>query len=350
MVKTSRLSILTFLLISCLLLQTTPAQASISTGDKCTKAGRLQQVKFMTYACTKVQGTLVWRPRENAKEIASSPVIKYFNSEFKKFRTKIPNTDVSNLYTLETEESTKSYLWTKDSINSISTSINLISALGVVPTSSIKFVNFWNAEWARPLLPDWCFIGSGGGACGNQNAYTNLKWFADSGNHSNTNPNVYQDETQKFLITANLPHEIGHIAQGTLREMQGDLEAYRNDQAWYREGGAELTKVFWYAHTNNVTYSFARNLYIKNMDIRCKSVSLTALSSSGSTERGCEYNVGFLALEYLLWKIKDIKALYRNYANLNSRTTFGETFEVTYGLDFKKFVEEADKYVKEQRI
>jgi len=302
----------------------------------------------MNYVCTKVKGVLIWRPKENAKEIAKSPSLKYLNAELEKFRTKIQKTDVSNLYEIQNEGVSERYLWTQESINSIPTALNLIIALGVVPEKKINFVNFWNQEWARPLLPDWCFIGSGGGACGSQDVYANLKWFADSGNHQNTNPNLYEDETQKFLISANVPHEIGHIAQIVLRERSGDRDSFKSDQAWYREGGAEFTKVIWYALTNNVSYSFARNLYVKNLNQYCKTISLGQLTTNGSSESGCEYNVGFLGVEYLMWKVKDIKAFYKIYPNLNSTKSFDETFELTYGIKFNRFIEEVDKYVKEQ--
>jgi hypothetical protein len=105
-----------------------------------------------------------------------------------------------------------------------------------------------------------------------------------------------------------------------------------------------------YAYVNNLSYTEARNLQVHTFGNRCTSISLKDLSEPKTYKTLCEYNNGSLAMEYLVAKAKDLNALFgweRTDIEAQPLDQAG-AFQRAFGLDFSRFMTEADAYIKQE--
>lgn len=327
---------------------TAEAKTVAMTNAACSKLGTLEQVRFLRYTCARFEGRLVWRPVEDSAELKASPQLTFLNAEFNKLRKMLDSTPEFTNYKLNIEPSIENQLWTKDLKLSLNVGFKLMSIFAPPPPKEITANIYWNSEWLKGKIPGWCRPSGAGVACGHEAVTAQTKWFAESRNHFNTNPNQYQDETQRYLVYAHLPHEAHHIAQNLSYTYLGDPNVYNVEPAWLREGAANFLGVMAYAYQYKTSYSFARNLNVKNIGSRCDSFSLSKLGNNPQDTQGCEYNNGTIAAEYLVWKTKDLKSLLWFYLKGLKDDGTDTAFEKAYGFSLASFIKEADKYIASQ--
>ena len=327
---------------------TVSANSVAMTNGACSKSGASAKVRFLTYKCERFEGKLLWRPVENPAEIKASPQLRYLNSEFKKLAKRLDATPSFTGYRLEIEPKIERDLWTKDMKASLDVGFKLMNLFAPTPEKEIGVFLYWNDDWIKGKLPEWCKPMGAGRACGGEAMTGQTKWFAESQNHPNTNPKQYEDETQRFYIFGHFAHEANHIAQHETFRQQGDPNVYEVEPAWLREGGPEFFKILAYAYTYKTTYSFARSLYVKNIGSRCDVISLNKLGMNPENTNGCEYNNGMIAAEYLVWKNRDIASTLWFHARGARSDGMAKAFQKSYGFSISAFAKEADRYIASQ--
>jgi hypothetical protein len=252
-----------------------------------------------------------------------------------------PKMDAANPtfdYSLNVDPLLKDSQWTKDSIASINSAKKLLTVLGVTPPKKLQIYLTWGPEYAAPFLPDYCQAGTGGGGyCGQTGKLvSNIKWFINNWGYGETEK-PYKSEMDKFIVTANVPHEIGHFGQDSTATSADNPDYWRYQPAWLREGGAEYFKFLAYAYDNKVTYKHLHDLYLASGVERCLNVPLVSESPDG-----CEYTKGLFAIEYLVLKTGNPNAIFA-MAKTNGTDT-ASIFKSTYGFTLADFAKEADAY------
>ena len=346
----SKIVNITIVAVFLMFLGTTSSHADMNpmTNTPCKKSGDRTHFRFMQYKCQTFQGKMVWRPFENTGEIQASPVLKFMNAEFVKLSKRLDQAPSFDGYSLEVENSVSKYLWTKDMKQSLNIGFKLMKMFGPVPEKPVKVFIFWNDNFVDGKLPAFCKSTGGGVSCAGDSMTGQLKWFSESRNHPNTDPDRYYDETQRFYIFGHFAHEANHITQHETFRQQGDPNVYEIAPAWLREGGPEFFKILAYAYQYRTTYSFARNLYVKNIGSRCDVVSINLLGDDARETQGCEYNNGMMAAEYLAWQKRDIAAPLSFYLNGKRDDGMSISFEKVYGIPLRLFSSKVDEYISKQ--
>ena len=311
--------------------------------------------------CKKINGKYLfeiktWPPASNATKIVN----RLFNSLRPKIKVAVAPQDKD----LIIQTGYESKLWFKDSIEAVDAAFKLNEALNAKIYTPPHYVLVWDLEWATPYVPSSCLdqarngIGMGGNCQTNQtiailgNAVTNRSFELND-------PDRYQDEEQRYWIIAGMQHEIGHLGQSWSQSRSQGLPDISNIRdykpAWLREGVAEILKIMAYSYQFGIEYQDARNLHVRNMGNRCTPTSLEKVSQLGSTDSGCEYNNGTLAVELLLSKMRNLEAVF--YWERSTRALFEEgslrevqerLFRKAFGLELGVFMAEADAYIKRE--
>ncbi len=311
--------------------------------------------------CKKVNGKFVF---EIKTWPAASSATKVVNRLFEALRPKIAASEAPAKKDVLIEPGFESKLWFRDSVQAVDAGFKLNSALNAKVLSPPQYVLFWNLAWATPYVPAQClkWVENGigiGAVCETNQIYSALGNAVTNRSFEINNPDRYQDEEQRYWIIAGMQHEVGHLGQSwTQARAQGqpDISNIRDYKpAWLREGVAEIFKAMSYAYQSGIEYQDARNLHVRNMGNRCTSTSLEKISQLGTTPSGCEYNNGILAVELLLSKVRNLEALFyweRSTSALIEEGSLREVqdrlFKKAFGLDMGKFMEEADRYIKQE--
>jgi hypothetical protein len=146
----------------------------------------------------------------------------------------------------------------------------------------------------------------------------------------------------KLAMAANIPHEIGHFAQGEAALSVGNSDFWMYNPPWLREGGAEYFKLISSAYHNKTTYKSLRDLVVASGVSRCDKFPLSKITPADSKSDGCEYGKGLLAVEYLVLKVGSADALFTMNKTLGRDTE--SIFEKAYGFSLKDFEKEVDLY------
>ena len=315
-------------------------------GKPCPKEGAVTQIGNSGYKCVAYGKKLLWIASTPPKKFDTLISFPLLDSGLKDLQARVKPFTYKDLVDIKVEKGLENYTWVKDSVSSINSGLQMLSAFNALPDEKVVYFYFWNESYPKSLLSKECFeLGTwaGGGKCA-PIALGSLKWFGDrTGITSPKGMNSYSDEIWKYGIISSTPHEMGHLGQQTLwRKFQIKVPK----PAWIREGTSELFKVLSYANQNKISYSKSRVFYMQGGDA-CKGVPLKSLSDTISYPSSCEYSNGMLAMEYLIQKIGSIDALFYWDTKANGMN-IKERFRSAYNLDWDKFLVEADAYIKKQ--
>ena len=318
----------------------TSAHAVNVANAKCSSAGKAATIGGAKYICTKSGKKLIWKKVVIAP--VSAPVdIGKLESIFNDLKSKMlvakPNYDL----TINVDPKLVDSAWSRDSVESVESALKLWSALGVPQTKKTTIYISWGTEYLKPFFSPGCIGNSPGGTCGSGLIFVDLKWFADNWGYGGIEK-PYKSEMDKLSITANVPHELAHIAQAEVAAFSSNYDSWENFPAWLREGGAEYFKLLSYAFDNKVTYQSLRNMYARSGAERCLNVPLARTLGQGSTSEGCEYNKGLFATEYLVLKLNSAESIFT--LNKVKGTDSAVMFKTSYNLDRDEFLKEADTY------
>lgn len=171
--------------------------------------------------------------------------------------------------------------------------------------------------------------------------FADLKWFADNWGYGGAEK-TYKSEMDKFTISANIPHEIGHFGQSEVAMAIGNADSWKYLPPWLREGGAEYFKFLSSAYDRKVTYKSLHDLYLLNGGNRCANILLAQMNEQDSKTDGCEYGKGLFATEYLVLKTGRVDAPL--LMNTKIGTDTASIFKSAYGFSLSDFNREADAY------
>ena len=311
--------------------------ATAKAGDTCSKSGLVSIVKSVTYKCTKLGKKLIW-----VKVITETVENSKLESIYSEIKLKVDKADPKFDISVNIDPLLSKSTWRKDSISSIGSATKLLKALGVSPTQQMKIYISWGPEYLDKFIPDYCKFSAGGGSCGQTGIiFANLKWFADNWGYEGVEK-PYKSEMDKFSISANIPHEIGHFGQSEVAIAIGNTDYWKYLPPWLREGGAEYFKLLSTAYDRKVTYKSLHDLYLLNGGDRCANISLSQMTEQDSKSDGCEYGKGLFATEYLVLKTGKADAPLLMNAKIGTDTA--SIFKSAYGFSLSDFNKEADAY------
>ena len=339
-----------YLLVSLLAISNSQSaySATAKAGAICSKSGALATVNKIKYQCTKTGKKLIWvkvpmaaaSPTPTKTDSPSAEVLKV-QQLITQLSTKISRTDSPIQVTLLIDPKLSKSKWSADSVASIKMALKVLTALDLKPANQLKLVISQGPEFRDMHTPESCHWDSGGGSCGQGIMFADLAWFAKSLGYS-SGESSYLSEMDKFTITANVPHEIGHVAQDAVAATNNNFNYWKLNPAWLREGSAEIFKLITYSIDNQIAYIRLHDLYASHLWYGCKDFSLSKLNGQGSYEYGCEYAKGLFATELLISKVGSFDAL-MNFYKIEGDST-PEIFKKAYKLDLATFEAEADAY------
>lgn len=327
-----------FLSFYLLLISLPSSQATASANGNCSVLGKTATIAGSRYICTQSGKNKLWRKAETTSVIDQK--LESISDSIKvKLRSAKSDVNLSlNIDPLLSESQ-----WSKDSVARIPTATKLLSVLGVKPVNQLKIYISLGSEYRNKFTPSYCQNPSGGGLCGQTGIiFADLKWFADNWGYGGKEA-PYKSEMDRFTITANLPHEIGHYGQEEAAAFVGNKDYWMYDPGWLREGVAEYFKLLASAYDLNVSYKQLHDLYLVNSGSkRCVKYSLYSMSAKDFNSDGCEYSKGLFAAEYLVTKTGRADSIFAM-----ERTSGGDTdsiFNEAYGFSLKSFCAEVDAY------
>lgn len=338
---TSNLKAIGVLASALLLLISAPSAAHAANlpGGNCSPLGKTITLNGNQFKCVKSGKAQIWvAPAAQLSSIdqkleAISDAVKV------KLQSAKSQVDLS----LNIDSVLKDSQWSKDSIASIPTANKLLAVLGVKPINQQKIYISWGGEYKNQFTPSYCQWPSGGGLCGQTGIlFADLKWFADSYGYNGVEA-PYKWEMDRFTITANLPHEIGHYGQEESAADVGNTDYWKYDPGWLREGVAEYFKLLSSAYDNKVSYKQLHDIYLKNSGSqRCTKFSLLDMSTENFNSDGCEYSKGLFAAELLVSKTGRVESIYDMERTIGTDTA--SIFQKAYGFSLTSFCKEVDAY------
>lgn len=334
--KLSRVALVA--LCTCLvLIQAPDAVAANQPNGKCPSLGKIITLNGTKYTCTKNGINQTWiKILKLTKEDSNLEAL--FNGIKIKMDSAQPNFKVS----IYRDPKLNKSLWAKDSVVPIESALKLLQVLGVESEKEMKIYLSWGGEYRNLFLPDYCRYSAGGGACGQTGIlFADFKWFATNWGYGG-NEKPYKSDMDKFMIAANIPHEIGHYGQTEIAIAAGNTDYWKYAPPWLREGGGEYFKLITIAYDRKVTYKTLHDLYLSNAGDRCGTLPLSKMTEQDSKTDGCEYNKGLFAVEYLTLKAGRVDALF--LMNTKTGTDTAQIFQEAYGFSLAEFNKEADAY------
>lgn len=313
---------------------------------KCSKANQVRVVKTVSYTCTKKGKSLVWVATPKAAASSVSPAVAYLEAQFALLKSRANSALASAAVSAKTDPALAGSTWAADSVSSIPSALKVLAALDASPTKAATVYVSKSPAWVAPFTPSGCSVESAGAFCEPNVVITNIGAFIDAAGGAER---AYGSLATKLSIVGNTPHELAHLAQSSVAERAGNQPVAFLRPNWMREGGAELFRVLWFAYDNGLTYKEARNLFAgrrkRANDTRCNSVGLAELAGTNSSHpTGCEYDDGFLAMEYLVWKTQNVRAEHTFTEKARGFRT-SEAFRDVFGLSLDDFHTEADAYI-----
>lgn len=329
-------------------LQTNFAWGKDISGTKCPIAGKTTLNSGFTYTCAQKGKNKIWAKisvpniKNESTDISNTGQDNLkLESFFNALKAQMDKAEPKYELNINVDPQLSNSQWSKDSISSIESALKIWKVLGVSPSQKTDIYISWGTEYLAPYLPSSCIGKSGGGACGPNSLFADLKWFATNWGYGGVEKS-YKSEMDKVTINANVPHELAHIAQSNLPGASAYPDNWKFRPAWLREGEAEYFKLLSYAYSSGTTYKYLHNLYASNIGKSCLNVPLADLTGQGSYSNGCEYSKGLFAAEYLALKYGSIKSLFLfSSANGNNAETI---FKNAYGFNLSDFEKEADAY------
>lgn len=329
------------------------ASMPLIANTKCTKAGQVRTVKKVSYTCTKKGKSLVWVAGVKAAgakaTTAVSPAVAYLETQLATLRIRANSAAASSLVSSRVDPALAGSTWAADSVTSISSALKMLAALDAAPSKAATVYVSRSGAWVAPFTPAGCSVESAGAFCEPNVIITNIGAFIDAAGGSER---AYGSLAAKLSIVGNTPHEIAHLAQSSVAERAGNKNVAFIRPNWMREGGAELFRVLWFAYDNGLTYKEARDLFAgrrkRANDTRCNAVGLAELAGTNSSHpTGCEYDDGFLAMEYLVWKTQNVRAEHA-FTEKAAGSTAADAFRSVFGFSLGDFHTEADAYIAKE--
>jgi len=304
---------------------------------KCSTLGKTATIKGVKYLCSKSGKNQIW-----IKAVALSAEDAKLESLYSEVKLKMDKSDPKFDISINIDPQLSKSNWSKDSVASIGSATKLLQAMGVKTSTPMKIYISWGMEYLDKYLPDYCKFSAGGGSCGQTGIiFADLKWFATSWGYGGTEK-PYKSEMDKFTISANLPHEMGHFGHSEVAMAIGNADYWKYIPPWLREGGAEYFKLLSSAYDRKVTYKSLHDLYLLNGGDRCTNISLSQMTEQDSKTDGCEYGKGLFATEYLVLKTGRADAPF--LMNQKAGTDTATIFKSAYGFSLSDFNKEADAY------
>lgn len=335
---------LLFLLVFTIVIQVSQSslsQAANSANGSCPTLGKSTTISGTKYTCVKDGKKQIWK-----KSVVAPAQVTYDQklesiSDALKAKLKYAKSEVN--LSLNIDPLLADSQWSRDSVASIPTANKLLAVLGVKPINQQKIYISWGDGFKNQFIPSYCQFPSGGGSCGQTGIiFANLKWFADSWGYSGVEA-PYKWEMDKFTITANLPHEIGHYGQEEAAAGIGNKDYWMYEPSWLREGVPEYFKLLATAYDSNVTYKKLHDMYLVNSGAkRCNKHTLLAMSEKNYNSDGCEYTKGLFAAEYLVIKTGRADSIFNMERAIGIDAA--SIFEKAYGFSLASFCTEADEY------
>lgn len=350
---TTSLVIVTSLSLSVMAPSVGATTAPAVANTKCAKAGQKRIVKKVSYTCTKKGRSLVWVAAAKSAGTKStgvvSPAVAYLETQLAVLRSRANSAAVSSLVSSRVDPALAGSTWAADSVTSISSALKMLAALDAAPNKAATVYVSKSGAWVAPFTPAGCSLESAGAFCEPNVIITNIGAFIDAAGGSER---AYRSLSTKLSIVGNTPHEIAHLAQSSVAERAGNQSVALLRPNWMREGGAEMFRVLWFAYDNGLTYKESRDLFAARRkranDTRCNSVGLVELAGTNSSHpTGCEYDDGFLAMEYLVWKTQNVRAEHV-FTEKATGSTAAQAFQSVFGFSLGDFHTEADAYIAKE--
>jgi hypothetical protein len=320
---------------------------------KCTKSGQKRVVKKVSYTCTKKGKSLLWvaaaRATGTKPTAPVAPAVAYLETQLAALRSRASSAAASSLVSSRVDPALASSTWAADSVTSIASALKMLAALDAAPNKSATVYVSKSRTWVAPFTPAGCSLESAGAFCEPNVIITNIGAVIDAAGGSER---AYGSLATKLSIVGNTPHEIAHLAQSSVAERAGNSGVAFLRPNWMREGGAEMFRVLWFAYDNGLTYKESRDLFAARRkranDTRCNSVGLAELAGTNSSHpTGCEYDDGFLAMEYLVWKTQNVRAEHI-FTERATGSTAAQAFQSVFGFSLNDFHTEADAYIAKE--
>ena len=304
----------------------------------CPKLGKTATIEKVRFTCTKSGKKLIWTVTSGL-----APIDQKLEMLSDSIKEKLISTKSNINLSLNVDPLLSTSQWSKDSISSISTANKLLTVLDIRQINEQKIYISWGGDYRNQFTPSYCNKPSGGGLCGHTGIlFADLKWFADNWGYAGVEA-PYKSEMDKFTITANLQHEIGHYGQEESAASAGNTDYWKYSPGWLREGVAEYFKLLTSAYDNKVSYKKLHDMYLKNSGSqRCTKYSLLEMSSENFNSGGCEYSKGLFAAELLVYKTGRVESIFEMEKTIGTDTA--EIFQKAFGFSLANFCKEVDLY------
>ena len=310
--------------------------ANVPNG-KCPTLGKNATINGSKYICSKSGKNQIWIK----VAVLSAEDVK-LEALYDDIKLKMNKSDPKFEISINIDPQLSKSSWSNDSVASIDSATKLLQAMGVKTSTPMKIYISWGMKYLDKYLPDYCKFSAGGGSCGQTGIiFADLKWFATSWGYGGIEK-PYKSEMDKFTISANLPHEMGHFGHSEVAMAIGNFDYWKYIPPWLREGGAEYFKLISTAYDRKATYKSLHDLYLLNGGDRCVNFSLAQMTEQDSKSDGCEYGKGLFATEYLVLKTGRADAPF--LMNQKAGTDAATIFKSAYGFSLSDFNKEADSY------
>lgn len=209
--------------------------------------------------------------------------------------------------------------WAKDNEAILPAITRVLDGIGAPVTRDVEWFVWWDLESLKSKLPENCWAKDtryfdpkavGAGYCTPSTIFVFFdayrQWYPSNGFLEK-----YPNEWDKYGISAVSAGEVAHFAQQLYGERFG-RRMVTFLPAWLREGPTILYNSIAYSKITNIPYSTVRNLAIKHYgNYQCKEADMSKLLMHGTSPTLCEYVAGFLAVEYLVAKSRNLAEPFR---------------------------------------
>lgn len=317
------------------------ASAASIEKSKCQKLGSTTSQNGIVYLCSKSSRGPIW----TVKKVVSKPTSSTSNIQLEEFATSMgklmKSAAASSDISIHTDPKLADSNWNRDIQSGIQSAQKLMAVFGVDYKNHGDLYVSWGTDFLSKDLPAWCIGKSLGGSCGNGKIFADLKFAVSNWGYGDAEQ-PYKSEMDKFIINANIPHEMGHLSQEQAAQSSGNPETYHFMPSWLREGGAEYFKFLTYSYDQKVTYSHLHDLYLNSGAQYCLKSKILQSTSPDGLGDSCEYTKGLFAVEYLTLKTGKPDAFLQFVKT--SGTNAEDTFLKAYGMKFTDFAKGADDY------
>lgn len=348
-----RLGKLTIIAVCASLLLTIAEPATaVSSGAKCTRPGRTTSTKGLTYTCTKVGKTSVWKISSRAP--LTSPAVPESTDPFAQFgkhaaRFRALDTygktlvakrkpDVPALQLLLQSPNDPAVIRMTQNAQYAYSVYQGMMDLGYVPLWLVGEKSDWLLPKIRercPNMAQWMEPNMGGGTCRMTAVWRGV--------------DVRDDEFMRNVMLVQGGHEIFHLY---MHELQGRY--WERVPDWLREGAANvgmiITVVQFDGGKTFANYGLANVIEGSPRD---KATCQTALadweanapSKGHGYYKNCEYGLGLVMNEYLIMQGHTLADVLETYRLIGTGLEFPAAFEQAYKMPAAQFFADFRKYL-----